>query len=129
MTTPYIVKSGDTLTTIARTHGLASRREIYYASENENFRQRRPNPDRIFPGDTLVIPNRSCGITPQTDVEPPPASIEKRIVSGRPFQGQALNLRGARPPAIGAHGRYETSPPGARLQGSGAKRKLRDRAC
>jgi hypothetical protein len=62
------VKSDDTLTTIARIHGFVSWQEIYDAPENESFRHRRPNPDRIFPGDTLVIPDKGCGgITPPTD--------------------------------------------------------------
>jgi hypothetical protein len=52
----YVVVSGDTLTAIARRFGFASWRDIYYHAENTPFRHKRPNPDKIFPGDELVIP-------------------------------------------------------------------------
>ncbi len=52
----YTVQSGDTLTLIAKRHGLSSWRDIYFAPENAAFRQKRPNPDRIFPGDVVTIP-------------------------------------------------------------------------
>lgn len=52
----YSVKSGDTLSGIAKAHGFSSWRDIYYAPENAAFRTKRPNPDKIFPGDVLVLP-------------------------------------------------------------------------
>lgn len=53
----YTVVSGDTLTRIALRHGVPSWRNIYNAPENADFRRRRPNPDRIFPGDAVIIPD------------------------------------------------------------------------
>lgn len=32
---------------------------VYYAPENQALRRKRPDPDLIQPGDTIVIPNRS----------------------------------------------------------------------
>jgi hypothetical protein len=54
----YTVRAGDTLTAIARRFGFASWRDIYYHPDNETFRKKRPNPDKIFPGDVLAIPGR-----------------------------------------------------------------------
>ena len=64
--THYIVRSGDTLVRIAKQHGFADWRTIYNAPENAAFRRKRPDPDRIFPGDDLIIPDR----------EPPPGGFE-----------------------------------------------------
>ncbi|QDV33753.1 LysM peptidoglycan-binding domain-containing protein [Tautonia plasticadhaerens] len=54
----YVVKSGDTLTAIARRNGYGSWRDIYQHPDNSPFRAKRPNPDKIFPGDELVLPGR-----------------------------------------------------------------------
>jgi hypothetical protein len=56
MGTSYTVQSGDSLSAIARQHGLASWRDIYFYEENANFRRKRPDPNRIYPGDELIIP-------------------------------------------------------------------------
>jgi hypothetical protein len=66
MSVPYTVVRGDTLSGIARRHGLASWRELYNHPDNADFRRRRPNPDLIFPGDVVMIP----GAEP-TPPEPP----------------------------------------------------------
>jgi len=57
MGTRYTVKSGDSLSKIARSKGLPSWRIIYNHPDNADFRRKRPNPNLIHPGDTLVIPN------------------------------------------------------------------------
>lgn len=56
MPTRHIVKQGECLSLIARQYGFASYKRIYESPDNEAFRRRRPNPDVIFPGDELVIP-------------------------------------------------------------------------
>lgn len=58
MARQYVVKSGDTLTRIAAREGYASWRDIYYHPDNTAFRKKRPNPDRIFPGDLLMLPGK-----------------------------------------------------------------------
>lgn len=57
----HIVVSGECLSGIAARYGLASWRSIYDAPENAEFREQRPNPNVIQPGDRLVIPERVEG--------------------------------------------------------------------
>ncbi len=59
MSKPYTVKSGDTLSRIAAREQYASWRDIYYHPDNAAFRVKRPNPDHIFPGDLLMLPNKA----------------------------------------------------------------------
>ena len=56
--TRYRIKAGDTLVAIAKRFGFADWRPIYNHPDNHPFRHKRPNPDKIFPGDELVIPGR-----------------------------------------------------------------------
>jgi hypothetical protein len=64
MPTQYIVQPGDTLSKIAASFGLQSWRDVYFDPSNATFRRMRPNPDRIFPNDVLMIPD---GADPPTD--------------------------------------------------------------
>jgi hypothetical protein len=65
MPTPYIVRRGDYLSKIARKHGFRSWREIYYHPANAAFRTLRPNPNLIYPGDVVQIPEAAApGTTP-----------------------------------------------------------------
>jgi hypothetical protein len=68
----YTVSQGDTLTTIAREHQVDNWRTIYYAPNNADFRRKRPNPDKIFPGDKLFVPDNGgvIGIGPGGCVVP-----------------------------------------------------------
>ena len=59
MSTPYEVKSGDWLQKIAEAHGFESWRDLYYHADNAAFRQLRPNPDLIYPGDIVMIPGET----------------------------------------------------------------------
>jgi hypothetical protein len=56
----YQVVTGDTLSGIAARHGIRYWQNIYLATENADFRNTRPNPDRIFPGDRIQIPEREA---------------------------------------------------------------------
>jgi hypothetical protein len=76
MAKPYTIRSGDTLTHIAAREGFSSWRDIYYHPDNSAFRTKRPNPDRIFPGDVLIIPDKRDG---QTD--PQSKSFKLHILS------------------------------------------------
>lgn len=55
-TVPYIIKSGDTLTDVARRFGMSSWEQLYQLPENAEFRERRSDPSKIFPGDMLNVP-------------------------------------------------------------------------
>jgi hypothetical protein len=53
----YTVQQGDTLTGIADQFRLATWRRIYDHPQNAAFRRKRPNPDLLFPGDVLYVPD------------------------------------------------------------------------
>lgn len=57
MANKYTVRTGDCLSSIAAEHGFDDWRLIYDAPANEAFRNKRPNPNLIYPGDTLIIPD------------------------------------------------------------------------
>lgn len=54
----YTVKQGDYLAKIAKKHGMADWRRIYEHEENVNFRKKRPNPDLLYPGDKIFVPDK-----------------------------------------------------------------------
>jgi N-acetylmuramoyl-L-alanine amidase len=53
----HIVSQGEYLSGIAVAYGFADWRTIYYHPDNAEFRKRRTNPDVIFPGDKIFIPD------------------------------------------------------------------------
>jgi hypothetical protein len=55
---PYTVKQGDCLSRIAAAFGFADWRTVYDAPANADFRKKRPNPNLIYPGDVVVIPDK-----------------------------------------------------------------------
>jgi hypothetical protein len=57
--TEYIVAQGDTLSGIARRHGVRYWQNIYLAARNEAFRNQQPAPNRISSGDRIHIPDRT----------------------------------------------------------------------
>lgn len=91
MASNYTVVSGDTLTAIARKHGFADWRTIYNHPSNAAFRARRPNPDRIFPGDVIVIPDGGTSPIPPS----PPKRLPSLpfIVPGQRFLIGQPNVR------------------------------------
>ena len=70
----YIVQAGDTLSGIARRFKLSSWRTLYDAPENAAFRKRRPNPNLIFPGDVIAVPELAAAAPPPR--EPGPVTTE-----------------------------------------------------
>jgi N-acetylmuramoyl-L-alanine amidase len=54
----YVVKQGDCLSSIAARHGFADYRTIYNHPSNADFKAARPNPNVLYPGDVLVIPDK-----------------------------------------------------------------------
>ncbi len=54
----YIVQDGDCLASIAKQAGFADWHTIYNDSHNADFRQLRPDPNVIFAGDQLFIPDK-----------------------------------------------------------------------
>src|SRR5882762_531716 len=68
----YVVRQGDYLAKIARQHGFGDWHTIYDDPNNASFRQLRPDPNLIDPGDRIFIPTR------QTKISPLPAGTPKR---------------------------------------------------
>jgi hypothetical protein len=54
----YRVKQGDTLSLIAKSYKLANWEVIYNHPRNVEFRRLRPNPNLIYPGDEVYVPER-----------------------------------------------------------------------
>ena len=77
----YTVVQGDCLSSIALQFGYADWRNIYNDPANASFRQLRPNPNLIYPGDEIFIPD------PEADPEEAPtdAWTEFKIDSQKTF--------------------------------------------
>jgi hypothetical protein len=58
MPTSYTIKPGDYLGKVASAHGFSRWQDIYYSPYNAAFRVKRPDPNKIFPGDVIVIPDK-----------------------------------------------------------------------
>ena len=54
----YTVVYGDTLVSIAKGFGFLDYSSIYNDPDNASFRKKRPNPNVIFEGDILAIPDK-----------------------------------------------------------------------
>ena len=52
----HIVSQGECLLSIASQYGIADWRRIYDHEANAEFRRLRPNPNCIYPGDTVIVP-------------------------------------------------------------------------
>ncbi|HVS70491.1 MAG TPA: peptidoglycan-binding domain-containing protein [Phycisphaerae bacterium] len=61
MATPHSVAPGECLSSIASDFNFDDWRTIYYDGSNADFRQLRPNPNLIFPGDIINIPDFDSG--------------------------------------------------------------------
>ncbi len=72
MSITYIVKTGDTLTSIAKKFNRPSWQELYNHPENADFRRRRPNPNKIFTGDAIQIPDKAGPPLPPGPQPQPP---------------------------------------------------------
>ncbi len=86
----YVVQSGDSLSRIARRHGVSSWGTLYNAPENSEFRKLRPDPNRIQPGDRLYIPEQKTPSAKEAAITRPSKGVPKAI---RPPVG-AVSTRG-----------------------------------
>jgi N-acetylmuramoyl-L-alanine amidase len=58
MATDYIVQQGDYLSKIAKDYGFSDYRTIWHHPNNAALKSKRKNPNVLFPGDHLFIPDR-----------------------------------------------------------------------
>lgn len=58
MPTRHVVSQGECLTTIAARYGFADAKVLCDLPENAALARTRPNPNVLFPGDVVVIPDR-----------------------------------------------------------------------
>jgi len=54
----HVVKPGECLSGIAHQYGFGDWQAIYSHEKNEELRSKRPNPNLLFPGDVVFIPER-----------------------------------------------------------------------
>jgi hypothetical protein len=74
MGTEYIVQAGDYLVKIAKDHGYESWKEIYYHPDNAPYRKKRPDPNVIYAGDVLILPDQEPVIQPVPPWTTPPGT-------------------------------------------------------
>lgn len=82
----HTVQQGETFSSIAQSYGFPSWQSLYDHPDNSSLREKRPNPDVIYPGDTIVIPERVQAIT-KTET-----NIKKTFRTKRPKAKLTLNL-------------------------------------
>jgi hypothetical protein len=56
MPTTHVVKQGECLLLIARRYGISDYKRLYEHPDNSELHQKRPNPNVLYPGDTVTIP-------------------------------------------------------------------------
>jgi hypothetical protein len=101
MSTVHVVEQGDCLYRIAKQYGFADWRTIYDHADNDAFRAKRPNPNVIFPGDQIAIPDKDVKevVLPTTAkhklrVKRPKVMLRMQLMSeqGEPLAGKPFEL-------------------------------------
>lgn len=85
MASTHIVKQGECLSSIADAYGLSSWTILYNDPHNADFKAKRPNPNLIYPGDELYIPD----LTPLSESVP----ADGRHIFVATFPPTYLNVR------------------------------------
>ncbi len=76
MSKTHVVKQGDTMARIARQHKFGSAAALYEHADNTDFRTLRNDPNLIFPGDEITIPD-----------------IEQKVMSVSPAKKHTFRLK------------------------------------
>jgi hypothetical protein len=64
MATKHIVKDGEYVSSIAAHYGFSNFRSVWNHPNNADLKERRKNPNILFPGDILFIPDRTSDVVP-----------------------------------------------------------------
>jgi N-acetylmuramoyl-L-alanine amidase len=83
----HIVRQGECLSQIAKQYGFADHRAIYDHPSNAKLRDKRPDPNLIFPGDRISIPDTK--LTPFSCA----TGEAHRLTVKRPLRKVHLRLR------------------------------------
>ncbi|MEM7261450.1 MAG: peptidoglycan-binding protein [Planctomycetota bacterium] len=54
----HTIEAGETLSSIAASHGLPSEKAILEAEENREYLEKRPDPHTLQPGETVFVPEK-----------------------------------------------------------------------
>jgi hypothetical protein len=57
MPVTHVVQQGECLSKIAKRYGFLDYKKVYEHPDNADLRKKRPNPNLLFPGDKIVIPD------------------------------------------------------------------------
>jgi len=85
--TEHEVQPGECLSSIAKLYGFGDWHTIYDDPANADFKQHRPNPNIIYPGDILYIPEKELG------KESRPTDQKHRFQAGGPKTVLRLALK------------------------------------
>jgi len=96
------VTQGECLSSIAKKYGFNDYRIIYDDGANAAFKQKRPNPNIIFPGDIVVIPDHEIKEVPKPTeqthnfvLEPHPVKLRLVVKNDedKPFANMKYDLK------------------------------------
>ena len=77
----HTVKKGENLDKIAKSYGIANFNKIYSDLVNAKFRKTRPDPNKIEPGDKVIIPDYALTPSKRRDLKSLIQTVEARIKS------------------------------------------------
>jgi hypothetical protein len=80
MGTHHTVQQGECLSSITKQYNLSDYRLIYDHSENAEFKRRRPDPNIIYPGDVLFIPDKELKEVPRSTDNKHKFKLKKQLV-------------------------------------------------
>lgn len=101
MSIEHTVQQGDCLASIAKQYGFADWSTIYNHDLNSTFREKRPDPNVLLPGDLLTIPDKTtkyevCQTTMvhtfQLTRKPTRLRLVVRDIDGSPLAGKKYKL-------------------------------------
>jgi Putative peptidoglycan binding domain/LysM domain len=101
MSTLHVVQQGECLSSIARQYGFPDYTKVYNHPDNAEFKRARPDPNVIFPGDQLMIPDKvakvlSCatGQSHRFVVKLPKRKLQLKLIdaSGSPIANMPYTL-------------------------------------
>lgn len=94
----YIVKQGDHLSSVAKEFGFSNYQTIWNDPANADLKKLRQNPNILFPGDSLFIPDHqqrseSCGTDQLHKFQAIRSKVKLRLVLEDLYEGPIANAR------------------------------------